>query len=109
MAIHDVWISIYQLNANMTIQITTSLTALIKSKLRSRFKLTEKDRLYIHTKGIDTIRSNTIGFIKTRLAPAPAFPRNDGKQTPMRGHHVFIAQPATATCCRGVSVEMASD
>ena len=26
---------------------------------------------------------------------------NDGKQTPMRGHPVFIAQHATATCCRG--------
>ena len=26
---------------------------------------------------------------------------NDGKQTPFRGHPVFIAQHATATCCRG--------
>ena len=26
---------------------------------------------------------------------------NDGKQTPMKGHPVFIAQHATATCCRG--------
>ena len=25
---------------------------------------------------------------------------NDGKQTPMRGHPVFIAPHATATCCR---------
>ena len=25
----------------------------------------------------------------------------DGHQTPMRGHPVFIAQHATATCCRG--------
>ena len=32
---------------------------------------------------------------------APAEPMNDGKQTPMRGHPVFIAQHATATCCRG--------
>ena len=31
---------------------------------------------------------------------APAFIANDGKQTPMRGHPVFIAQHATATCCR---------
>ncbi len=30
-----------------------------------------------------------------------AHPVNDGKQTPMRGHPVFIAQHATATCCRG--------
>jgi exodeoxyribonuclease V alpha subunit len=32
---------------------------------------------------------------------APQYPKNDGKQTPMRGHPVFIAQHATATCCRG--------
>jgi hypothetical protein len=32
---------------------------------------------------------------------APAHPKNDGRQTPMRGHPVFIAQHATATCCRG--------
>jgi len=30
----------------------------------------------------------------------PAYIVNDGKQTPMRGHPVFIAQHATATCCR---------
>jgi hypothetical protein len=82
-------------------QITTAHTALKKSRFLSRFKLTDKDLLYIQTKGIDTIRSNTIDFIKTRLTPAPAFPKNDGNQTPMRGHPVFIAQHATATCCRG--------
>ena len=38
-------------------------------------------------------------FITTRLALAQ--PANDGKQTPMRGHPVFLAQHATATCCRG--------
>ena len=31
---------------------------------------------------------------------APAFIPNDGKQTPTKGHPVFIAQHATATCCR---------
>jgi hypothetical protein len=61
--------------------------------------LTDKDRQYIHYKGIDTIRSHAIDFITTRLAPA--FPKNDGKQTPMKGHPVFIGQHATATCCRG--------
>lgn len=38
-------------------------------------------------------------FIRQRLAAA--HPTNDGKQTPMRGHPVFVAQHATATCCRG--------
>jgi len=83
----------------MTNQITTALTALKKSKFRSRFKLTDKDRQYIHTKGTDTIRSHAFDFITARLAPA--YPKNDGKQTPMKGHPAFIAQHATATCCRG--------
>lgn len=38
-------------------------------------------------------------LVEERLAPA--FIPNDGKQTPMRGHPVFIAQHATACCCRG--------
>ena len=80
-------------------QIPQALASLKKSKFRSKFKLTEKDRQYTHDKGIDTIRQHAIDFIKTRIAPQ--YPKNDGKQTPMRGHPVFIAQHATATCCRG--------
>ncbi len=80
-------------------QIPQTLESLKKSTFRSKFKLTEKDRQYIQDKGIDTIRQHAIDFIKTRIAPQ--FPKNDGKQTPMRGHAVFIAQHATATCCRG--------
>ena len=38
-------------------------------------------------------------FISKRIAPAVIL--NDGKQTPMKNHPVFIAQHATATCCRG--------
>ncbi|WP_155305086.1 DUF4186 family protein [Desulfosarcina widdelii] len=52
-----------------------------KTKFRSRFKFTDKDHQYIHSKGIDTIRSHAVDFITTRLAPA--FPKNDGKQTPV--------------------------
>ena len=80
-------------------QIPQILESLKKSKFRSKFKLTEKDRQYTHDKSIDTIRQHAIDFIKTRIAPQ--YPKNDGKQTPMRGHPVFIAQHATATCCRG--------
>ena len=50
-------------------------------------------------RGLDTIKSHAEDIISKRLAPA-SIP-NDGKQTPMRGHPVFIAQHATATCCRG--------
>ncbi len=72
---------------------------LAKSKFRSRFKLRTKELEYIKTKGLDKIHSHACDFIKDRIAPADI--PNDGKQTPMRGHPVFIAQHATATCCRG--------
>ncbi len=74
------------------------LNRLSKSKFRSSFHLKTKDFEYIQNKGIDTIRKHAYDFINSRLAPA-VIP-NDGKQTPMRGHPVFIAEHATATCCR---------
>lgn len=75
------------------------LDKLAKSKFRSRFKLRTKELEYIKDKGLDKIYSHACDFIRNRVAPAE--PTNDGKQTPMRGHPVFIAQHATATCCRG--------
>ena len=75
------------------------LKSLKRSTFRSRFELTDKDRKYIDAKGLETIRSHALDFITSRVAPE--FPKNDGKQTPMRGHPVFVAQHATATCCRG--------
>lgn len=75
------------------------LDRLAKSKFRSRFKLRAKELKYIKDKGLDTIYSHAYDFIRDRVAPAE--PVNEGKQTPMRGHTVFIAQHATATCCRG--------
>ena len=53
---------------------------------------------YINEKGLDTIRQHAADFIAKR--EAPAYIANDGRQTPMHGHPVFIAQHATATCCR---------
>ena len=75
------------------------LDRLARSNFRSRFKLRAKELEYIKNKGLDKIRSHAVDFIQDRVAPAE--PLNDGKQTPMRGHPVFIAQHATATCCRG--------
>ena len=72
---------------------------LSRSKFRSRFRLSEKDKTYVREKGMDVIRLHALDFIGKRIAPA--YPANDGRQTPMRGHPVFIAQHATATCCRG--------
>lgn len=71
---------------------------LSKSKFRSQFHLKDKDKKYIKEKGLDTITKHAYNFINKRLAPK--YIPNDGKQTPMKGHPVFIAQHATATCCR---------
>ena len=71
---------------------------LSRSKFRSRFRLTDADKKYVHDKGMDTIRSHAADIIAKRLVPADI--PNDGKQTPMKGHPVFIAQHATGTCCR---------
>lgn len=72
---------------------------LSKSPFRSRFKLSAKDKAYVSTKGLATIKKHAEDFISQRLAPAEI--PNDGKQTPMRNHPVFVAQHATACCCRG--------
>ena len=71
---------------------------LARSEFRSRFHLGEKERSYVEEKGMDVIRMHAEDFVRDRLAPA-VIP-NDGKQTPMRGHPVFIAQHACACCCR---------
>ena len=80
-------------------RINYSLNSLKKSKFRSKFHLTQKDRDYIAAKGLEIIKEHAFQIINSRVAPA--FPKNDGKQTPMKNHPVFIAQHATATCCRG--------
>lgn len=72
---------------------------LSRSEFRSRFHLSDHDKAYIAEKGMDQIRSHAEDFVRERLAPEN--PEHDGKQTPMRGHPVFIAQHATACCCRG--------
>ena len=74
------------------------LDSLSKSKFRSSFHLKEKELNYIKEKGMDTIKSHAIDFINQKLAPAN--PLNDGKQTPMKNHPVFIAMHACACCCR---------
>jgi hypothetical protein len=73
--------------------------ALARSPFRRRFALAAKERDYLAEKGMATVLEHARDFIAGRLAPAA--PRNDGKQTPFRGHPVFVAQHATATCCRG--------
>ena len=73
--------------------------ALAGSSFRRSFRLGAADREYLRTRGLDVVLDHARDFVAKRLAPAE--PRNDGKQTPYRGHPVFVAQHATATCCRG--------
>lgn len=79
--------------------VDEALAKLQKSKFRSGFHLDENNVRYIDEKGLDVIRSHAADFVAKRLAPAEI--PNDGKQTPMRGHPVFVAQHACACCCRG--------
>ena len=71
---------------------------LAKSSFRSGFKLKGKELEYLNNKGLAVVMEHAQDFIDERIAPSD--PPNDGKQTPMRNHPVFIAQHATATCCR---------
>jgi hypothetical protein len=68
------------------------------SPFRRRFRLGPAERAYLDKKGLAVVLGHARDFIAKRLAPAT--PANDGKQTPFRGHPVFVAQHATATCCR---------
>jgi hypothetical protein len=71
---------------------------LARSRFRSRFRLNARDAAYAADRGMPVLRTHAREFVASRLAPAA--PRNDGRQTPMRGHPAFVAQHATATCCR---------
>jgi hypothetical protein len=73
--------------------------ALCASQFRSGFKLRGTELAYLRSKGLSVVLEHASDFIDKRLAPAR--PANDGKQTPMRNHPAFVAQHATATCCRG--------
>jgi hypothetical protein len=70
-----------------------------RQPFRSRFHLRGRDRGLAQLRGPETLRRHAADIVAKRLAPAA--PAKDGKQTPYRGHPVFVAQHATATCCRG--------
>jgi hypothetical protein len=78
---------------------------LASSEFRRGFRLRDAEKTYLQSKGLELVLSHADDFINQRLALAEI--ANDGKQTPFRGHPVFVAQHATATCCRGVSATMA--
>jgi predicted Fe-S protein YdhL (DUF1289 family) len=69
-----------------------------KQPFRAKFHLRGRDRGLAQLRGPETLRRHAEDLIAKKLAPAD--PPNDGKQTPYRGHPVFVAQHATGTCCR---------
>lgn len=75
------------------------LASLGESEFRRSMQLRQKELDYLNARGMETVLKHAADFIEKRLAPAE--PANDGKQTPWRNHPVFVAQHATATCCRG--------
>jgi hypothetical protein len=82
----------------MPASLDDKLDALARQPFRARFHLRGGDRATAQLRGPATMRLHARDLIARRLAPAE--PRNDGRQTPYRGHPVFVAQHATATCCR---------
>jgi hypothetical protein len=75
------------------------LSRLSHLPFRSQIHLGDKELDYLRRKGMREVLNHATEFVEKRLAPA--HPVNDGKQTPWRNHPVFVAQHATATCCRG--------
>lgn len=78
--------------------VKNRIEKLKKSKFRSSFHLKQKELEYINKKGLEEIKKQSYEIIKKRIKPKTI--DNDGKQTPMKNHPIFIAQHATATCCR---------
>ncbi len=78
--------------------IDRRLDRLSQNRFRASLALSGADRAYVRQKGWKTIARHAEEIIRARLAEA--LPPNDGRQTPWRGHPVFVAQHATATCCR---------
>ena len=80
------------------VAVSDVLARLARSRFRRRFRLNDCDQHYIADKTLPVIAAHAADFVAQRLAAA--HPLHDGRQTPWRGHPVFVAQHATATCCR---------
>jgi hypothetical protein len=71
---------------------------LARSRLIQPPAMGDPEREYALSRGLEILRLHATDFVTKRLAPAA--PRNDGRQTPRKGHPVFIAQHATGTSDR---------
>ena len=72
---------------------------LARSRFRSKFQLSDKELTYARDRGLEVLEKHAHDFVVRRIGPAD--PPSEGHQTPVTGHPVFVAQHATATCCRG--------
>ena len=79
-------------------KIEQKLYSLSRSKFRSSFHLRKYMIDYINDKGMNKIKEHAYDFIRNKIGDAN--PKNDGKQTPMKNHPVFIAMHACGCCCR---------
>jgi hypothetical protein len=79
-------------------ELDARLARITRQRFRARFHVRGRDRAIVDLRGMPTIRRHAHELVAKRLAPAQ--PHKDGRQTPYRGHPVFVAQHATATCCR---------
>jgi hypothetical protein len=78
--------------------IDERIDAIGRHPFRARFRLRGRERAIVQLRGMRAVRAHAEELFASRVAPAA--PHKDGKQTPYRGHPVFVAQHATATCCR---------
>ena len=84
----------------MSEDIEKLLESLSKSKFRGSFHLNNIMKEYVRENGLLKIEKDAKEIVTKRLGSK--YPKNDGKQTPMKQvHPVFIAQHATGCCCRG--------
>jgi len=79
-------------------ELDQRLDLIARHPFRTKFHLHGRERVIAELSDPATMRLHAHDLIAKRLAPAE--PVKDGRQTPYRGHPVFVAQHATATCCR---------
>jgi len=75
------------------------------SKFRSSFKLKSGELEYLNQKGIDLVMDHALEFLENRIVPA--YPANDGKQTPYSNHPVFVGPACHGNLLQGLYTKMA--
>ena len=81
------------------IDLDEAFRRLAQSSFRRKFRLQGRELAYVQMWGLPHVMKQAAELLRKRVGPAVI--ANDGRQTPWRNHPVFVAQHATATCCRG--------